>query len=382
VVVESAVADSQSVKPRTRMWSVLLVSIATVLVVSAVIPVASKAKYQLALVPPLLLLLWRTRLFKVPIPKLIPMCIAVGASIGAVVQLSHVGLASGAFLVSTVSDRDLQQEAKIYRDRLRKSIGVKGESLVGVFPSVIRDATSAQRMLERSPSLGGVIWGSPRWMSVTLRQYDPISLGSLPERSVARDLLTARNVPDLTLMRSVPYVGMSHGHERGTVYFLGEIVKIWRSIPAATAIGAASGDFEGGLEALARTQARWTSRSHMALPLWLAGTVHLLRAIESDSLQAGELACALTELREALMQFRTDDNPTLQMSVRNNYAVALAVQAQYSQEHRKLRKKALQQLAAAVKLRRYDSTIGSVVAMNYAGLVQAQKRSKSNDRKR
>jgi hypothetical protein len=120
----------------------------------------------------------------------------------------------------------------------------------------------------------------------------------------------------------------------------------------------------------------------MALPLWLAGTVHLLRAIESDSLQAGELACALTELREALMQFRTDDNPTLQMSVRNNYAVALAVQAQYSQEHRKLRKKALQQLAAAVKLRRYDSTIGSVVAMNYAGLVQAQKRSKSNDRKR
>jgi hypothetical protein len=166
------------------------------------------------------------------------------------------------------------------------------------------------------------------------------------------------------------------------VHFLGEIVKAWRLIPRVTEHRADSGDFEGALEALARTQARWTSRSHLALPLWLAGTVHLLRAIEAESLQLGELTCALSAFREALMQFRTSDNPALEMAVRNNYAIALLVHAQYVSDENMFWKKANRHLAAAMRLRKHDTRIGAFVAMNYMSLMQARKRRVSNDRKR
>jgi hypothetical protein len=380
--VESAGVSNVCSPTRARSACTTLAIAAILIVLIALIPVATKAKCQLALVPVIICAFWSRPVGGVRIPKLVLLGTAVGAALGAVFQLSHVSLASGAFLVSTVSDRDLRQEAKIYRDRLRKSIRSEGESLVGEYPGMIRDAASARRVLDGSPSLGGVIWGSPRWMSVELRQYAPLSLSSLPQGSVAHDLLISRGVPDLMLILSVPSIGMSHGHERGTVYFLGEVVRAWRQVPEATAIQAASGEFEGEMEALARTRARWTSRVHMALPLWLSGTVHLLRAIETESLQEGELSCALNELREAIMQFRTNDNPALEMAVRNSYAIALLVQAQHALDGRILRKKACGQLAAAMKLRTYDKKNGATVAMNYMSLIQARKRRVSDDRKR
>lgn len=364
---------------KLRLWLALIASFIVLLVMT---PVAFKAQCQLALVPVIVCAFWSRQVVGVRIPKMVLIGTLAGTLIGAALQLSHVTLASGAFLVSTVSDRDLRQEAKIYRDRLRRSISTQDESLIGVYPGVIRDAASARRVLEGSAALGGVIWGSPRWMSVELRGYEPLALASLPAGSVARDLLVSRGVFDLQLVRSVPSIGMSHGHERGTVHFLGEVVKAWHQIPAVTMVGANSGEFEGELEALSRTQARWSSRVHIALPLWLAGTVHALRAIETDSLQPGELGCALDKLRDAIMQFRTDDNPALEMAVRNNYALALLAQAQYAVDGRKLEKKAYRHLAAAMKLRARSKELGSIVALNYMSLMQARKRSVSNDRKR
>jgi hypothetical protein len=367
---------------RMRNALALLIVAAGLLTIVAFIPVSVKAKYQLVLVPLVLGAIWSRRLIGVRIPKLVILGSAAGTLIGAIFQLSHVNLAAGAFLVSTVSDRELRQEAKIYRDRVRKSLGAEGESLVGVYPGVIRDAANARKIVESSPSLGGVIWGGPRWMSVTLRQYEPISLSSLPERSIARDFLTLKGVSDLLLVSSIPTTGMSHGYERGTVYFLGEVVRAWRLVPEMLKIGATSGEFEGRLEALARIQARWTARAHIALPLWLAGTAHLIRAIETESLQDGELSCAISDLREAAMQFRTADNPALEMAVRNNYALALLVKAQYASDSGKLKNKANQQLAHAMRLSKNNKQFGTVVALNYIGLMQARRRSVSNDGKK
>jgi len=352
------------------------------IVLLALIPIALKAQCQLALVPIIVSAFWFRQVFGVRIPKVVLIAAVAGTVLGATLQLSQGSLASGAFLVSTVSDKDLRQEAKIYRDRLKRSLRRDAESLIGVYPGVIRDAASARRALEQAPVLGGLIWGSSRWVSVTLRGYEPLELSSFPVGSVARDLLVSRGAFDLQILRSVPSIGMSHGHERGTVHFIGEVVKAWRRIPEVTKIGAASGEFEGELEALARTQARWSSRVHIALPLWLAGTVHLVRAIETESLQQGELLCALSKLREAIMQFRTHDNPALEMAVRNNYALALLTQAQYVTDGRKLEKKAHRQFAAAMRHRKHSKELGSVVALNYMSLMQARKRSVINDRKR
>ena len=373
-MIESIESPGLELARIRRQFVLWLVFFAGVFFCFAFIPLSMKGKIQLLAVPCVLFLAARVRLFTVRIPRLVLVVAALGTVIGALLQFSHVSLASGAFVVSTVSNEDLRQEAKIYRDRLRRHVASGGESLVGLYPGVIRDAGSAQRVVERNRSLAGVIWGSPRWMSVALRHYEPVALSSFSQGSVAQDLLTARGVPDLLLTRSIPSVGMSHGHDSGTISFLAQIVSAWRLVPEMTSVGASSGDFEGSLEALSRMQARWTSRSHVALPLWLSGTVHLIRAIESPALQSGELECALNHFRDGLRLFRTHDNPALEMAVRNNYAIALLVQAEREVDSRKIHKKALRQLAAAMKLRKLDPLIGSVVARNYIGLMQSRKR--------
>jgi hypothetical protein len=348
----------------------------------SVMPLSMKGTLQLLMLPCLLLVAYRVRIFEQCVPRTVVGVAALGAAIGAVFQFSHLTLASGAFVVSTVSDEDLRQQTKIYRDRLRRSLGDGGESLIGIEQGTIRDSSAARLALEKSSSLAGVIWGTPRWMSVELRQYNPLPLSSFPQQSVAQEALIVRGVPDLLLIRSVPSIGMSHGHERGTIHFLSEVIKAWRLVPTMTALGTNSGEFEGKLEAVARMQARWTSRAHIALPLWLAGTVHLIRATEGSSIQKGELTCAITQFREALAQFRTHDNPALEMSVRNNYAIALLVQSHYEQDPRKLRKKAFRQLVTAIKLRKNDPKAGAIVAINYLGLTHAQKGRAKNDHRR
>lgn len=382
MLVDEAPAEQFGVFREKRHVVFLLLGLVLASLLFSLVPLSTKGTAQLVALPFLLLAACRVRIVGQCVPRTVVIGAALGATIGAVFQFSHVTLASGAFVVSTVSDADLRQQTKIYRDRLRRGLGAGGESLVGIDHRVIRDSSGARLTLEKSASLAGVIWGSPRWMSVELRQYHPIPLSSFPLKSVAQDMLAVQAIPELLVIRSVPSIGMSHGHEPGTVNFLGEVVKAWRAVPIMTSLSADSGEFEGELEALARMQARWTSRAHVALPLWLAGTVHLIRATESSSIQMGELMCAIKQLREALAQFRTHDNPALEMSVRNNYAIALLAQAQHDQDPRVLQKKASRQLAIAMKLRKHDSKIGAVVAVNYLGLVQSQKRSTKNGRRR
>jgi hypothetical protein len=359
-----------------------LAALGSLVLVFAFIPTAQKGFCQLAFVPFIIFASVRIGVLGVRIPRLIPVLTAVGAVLGAVSQFWHVNLASGAFLVSTVGDQDLRQETKIYRDRIRRSVSSDAESLIGLYPGAISDFSAAQRLLDKGSYLGGVIWGNSRWMNVALRRYEPLKLSSFPETSVAQTLLVNRGIPDLMLIRSVPIVGLSHGQERGSVRFIGEIVRAWHSIPKMLLPKVDSSEFEGALEAAARLQVRWTSRSHLALPLWLAGTAHLIRALEAADLQPGELRCALNELKDALSLFRTHDNPALEMSVRNTYAIALLLQSEGSPEFGKLQKKALQQLAAASRLRKYNGEIGGVVGLNYLGLAQSIKVGIVYDRKK
>ncbi|MFN4896029.1 MAG: hypothetical protein ACK5GN_01110 [Pseudomonadota bacterium] len=351
----------------------VLVALVGLAILFSFVPLSLRAKFQLGVFPLVLLMLVWLVTAGVKIPKLILMLASAGVAGGAFMHFSHVNLAAGAFLISTAGDQELRQETKIYRDRLRRAISSDAENLVGIYPGAIRDAIAARRILERGASLGGVIWGGSRWMSVVLRQYDPIGVSVFPEHSVAKQVLESQGSPEFLLIRSVPSVGLSHGKERGTVHFLAEVVRAWSALPLMVSPGAKSGEFEGALESVARTQSRWTSRAHMALPLWLSATVHLVRAVEGPFLQDGELRCAVSQLREALSLFRTNDNPALEMAVRNNYSFALLVQAEFSGDRKKYRQKALRQLAAAMKLRKLDQGLGRQVAVNYLGLLQSRK---------
>ena len=161
---------------------------------------------------------------------------------------------------------------------------------------------------------------------------------------------------------------MSDGYGASTVFFLARIAQVWRLVPRLTAFGAYSDDDEGRLESLGRIRARWTSQTHTAMALWLAGTLQLIRAIENSDADTAYIDCAITNFRDGLEAVLTRDNPTLEMSLRNNYAVALLVRAELGIEAAESVNIAGRQLSAAMKLRKADLDVGNIVALNYYGL--------------
>jgi hypothetical protein len=339
----------------------------------AIVDTSLKSTAQMLVVPLVLLAAWRLRIFSVRIPRLVVLFAGCGALMGAFLQSSHVALSRGGFLVATVSKADLRQETKIYRDRIRRSIGTRGEMLVGLYNGDIYNTEQAAKLLRSSPQLGGVIWGDERSMTASLQQLPDVALSSFPDGSVAREILEKGRVADLLIVSSIPSVSVSNGHEKATVHFLGALIQLWRDTSTVMTPGHDKPDYEGMAYSLARTQARWTSRVHMAVPMWLAGTRHLVRAIEKSDIEVGELSCAITKLREALAQFRAQDNPALAAAVRNNYSLALLVQAHYEGNTKKLQAKARKQIGAAMRLRAKTGRVGASVSHNRYALIMARK---------
>jgi len=343
-----------------------------------VVSAGVKAKLQVFLAPVIFLVFAKISVASQRIPRLVLLCALCGVVLGAIFQFSHISLQRGAFLVATVSEQDLKQESKIYRDRIRRILGASGESLVGLYHGKIDKASDARAVLQRTPSLGGVLWGAERWMTASLRENAPLSLASFPEDSAAQALLRDLSIADLLIATSVPSLGMSHGHQAATVYFLGSIIPLWRAVPEVIAPRSELGDLEGKAYTLARMQARWTSRQHVAFPMWLVGTYHLVRALEKPQVETAELDCAAKILREALMQFYSSDNRALEAAVRNNYALALLVQATSLEHETKLWGRAMKQLSRAARLKPEWGVVSSVVRHNEVVLKsrRVQKRGK------
>ncbi len=345
------------------------------------IPAQFKGYAQFAVAPLVFLLMSRVRLFSVRVPVSVVCVGLLGTLLGVLAQFSHVRLSKGAFLVSTVSERDLRQEAKIYRDKLRKGVGQGGAGLVGLRASLITDPQSARSLLDQSGQIAGVIWGGSRWMNVTLKEYDPLSLAAFPEGSVAADILKGFNLPELYLIRSVPQVGLSHGHERGSLHFLSQIIKVWNQVPRVTAPGAASDIFEGQMESLSATQARWTSKAHLALPLFLSANAHLVRSIEGKHILDGDLDCALRQYQYALSLFTAADNPPLALAIRNNYAVARLATADSAVESRAVTREVIKNLRIALSSRKKSPTQGGYMALNFYAFQNSLLERDRNDKK-
>jgi hypothetical protein len=104
------------------------------------------------------------------------------------------------------------------------------------------------------------------------------------------------------------------------------------------------------------------------MALWLAGTLQLIRAIENSDPNTAYIDCAITNFSDGLAAVLTRDNAALEMSIRNNYAVALLARAELGIEADESVNMAGRQLSAAMRLRKADVDIGNMVALNYYGL--------------
>lgn len=305
---------------------------------------------QLLMVLPLSILLWRTPIQGIRVPRGIFVVTFFAVIFGAILRFSTVHLRDGAFVVATVSKRELWQETKIYRDRLHRALGPNERSLAGLHRGIIDSRGAAESVLNERPALGGVIWGAPRWMTISFRRIAGLSLTSFDDKSFAREWLNRNNWKDLYVVRSVPSVGISHGHQDATVHFIAREIHLWSEFERKASPGREDSDFEVELAALARSKARWSSRTHIGHVLWMQGTYHLIRAIEGAGLHYGDLACALREFEEALGQFRKSDNLELYAAIQNNFALAMLVEADSSEKRDEIRYHALKRMKVAQRL--------------------------------
>lgn len=329
---------------------------------------------QLLVVPPLIFMLWGISIQGARIPRVIFALAFLGVGVGGIIRFSTVHLRDGAFVVATVSKQGLWQETKIYRDRLHRALGSDGRALAGLHRGTIESHSEAESILANRRNLGGVVWGASRWMSISFRETPGVSLGSFPEGSFAKRWLDSNNLRDLRVVRSIPSVGLSHGHQDATVHFIADMIPLWNDFVRHSTPNMTSPELESRLAGLARIQARWSSRSHIGLVLWMLGTYHLVRAVENESISGGDLACALREFADALEQLRPPDNPSLYAALQNNFGIAMLIDADFSEKRDKARAHALKRIKLARRIAVPGSDSGKDIGFNSMTLGVSQGR--------
>lgn len=333
-----------------RPWIALLILVVLAAAVMGLCDITPRQRgyLQLAVFLPLVLLVRRVALLGVVVPRSVVACAVVGALAGAVVQYSHVDLAPGAFVVTRLVEDSGDQDVKIFRDAVRRQLVRQGAlrerlsvaafhqprqgdgsgwTLLGSRSEVLTAPTQAQQLLVQYPHLGGVVWGARRWVRIALRGHPARLLGDLPPQSVAQRVRAVAGWgSSAAVVTAVSEVGLSHGPDPMTQRFIATLVLVWRDLAERLRHPEQVDPvFEARLAVLAGLRGRWSSHAHRAVPLFLSGTVQLLRVLSAARVEQGELQCALAAFRAAQQQLRRGDNPELLRALNHNYALALVV---------------------------------------------------------
>jgi hypothetical protein len=326
------------------------------------------ALVQLFFFPLILFLVSRINIAGILAPRWALGFALAGALSGAVFTYTHVDLARGAFVVASLKEDRSESDGKIRRDRIRRPLGAAGLALVGTHPTVISSWGEAEDILRSNRTLGGVVWGSARWINVSLRVHEPLVMSSLSKDSFAARYLRKHGYSDLKIAAGISGIGISNSLDPTTLMFLGSIIPLWRDFPIQLTERRDDREaFEQRVRSVAGLKAHWTSFSHRALPMWITGTYHLVNAISSKIVEQGELSCAVSSLEAALSQLRPSDNPELQMAVRNNLAIALLVQAEVDVSSSDSTKAALELLKGIRRLHKVSqqgAAVSSIASFN------------------
>ncbi len=289
---------------------------------------------QLLLFVLVLAALCRASLGGIAIPRWVWAPAVLTASLGAILRHAALDVSESAFVIAPLVQDTLQADTKILRDRMRDSASHDGGVHIGTVSRLIGSAADAERLLHSDASVWGVVWGTPRWMNVSLRMSPPISLAALPPESYARKFLRERRVPDLAVAVSVPWLGISHAKLPATGHFLGSLAEALPAFPKILVQPRDEAELEMQLRGISALQAAWTSNAHRAVPFWMTGTYHLVRAVSGPQLERGELKCALESFARAQAQLLPGNNREAQIAIANNQGIATLLAAAGEREFR------------------------------------------------
>jgi len=308
--------------PTTLLAILLLVSFFGAIVIAILGGQESvRSSVQLAIFPVVVLLLSALTLKGLRLPRMLVGLAAIGVLCGAIVRYSDVGLQEGVFAIAPFTSDTLENKTMIFRDNVRRFAGEGSASVIGAISARVSTEEEARGILAQRPQLGGIIWGSERWIHVSSRLSPPVSLRQMPERSYARERLKELGFSDLRLITQAPWVGLSKGLDVRTYEFVGRYARASVLLSQRMTDFAASSDLEHLLQRAASIQAAWTSSEHLAAPKIMLGTYYLARAISGHDVEWGDLRCALASYRSAWLILRKRGNPALMAAIRNNEAV-------------------------------------------------------------
>ena len=307
-----------------------------------------RSNVQLLLLFILIIPLSRILYGDIRIPRVLLLGALLATLTGALLRGAASTISNDTFVIAQLKQDKLQVESKILRDGMRRSVSSLPLLRVGTIGRAISTRADAERVLLDDNHINGVVWGTQRWVNVSLRVAPEISLNALNPASYARDFLTRNRVANLRVIIAIPLVGMSNATSLATSDFIGRLADVWGTFPKALLAAQEQPDvdldldldLEQKLRAMARLKAAWTSPAHRAVPMWMTGTYHLMRAVSGLELSSGELKCALRSFEAARAQLRPTDNPDLTIAIENNLAIATVLQAGVGLETKQARRQA------------------------------------------
>ena len=305
-----------------------------------------RSNVQLLLLFILIIPLSRILYGDIRIPRVLLLGALLATLTGALLRGAASTISNDTFVIAQLKQDKLQVESKILRDGMRRSVSSLPLLRVGTIDRAISTRLDAEMVLLNDNHINGVVWGTQRWVNVSLRVAPEISLNALNPASYARDFLTRNRVANLRVIIAIPLVGMSNATSLATSDFIGRLADVWGTFPKALLAAQEQPDvdldldLEQKLRAMARLKAAWTSPAHRAVPMWMTGTYHLMRAVSGLELSRGELKCALRSFEAARAQLRPTDNPDLTIAIENNLAIATLLQAGVGLETKQARRQA------------------------------------------
>ncbi len=321
----------------------------------------------------------------VRLPRAIVGAACLAALTGAVVRYGDVGLVPGSLLVARFENDRLGSQTTIVRDKLRSVVGSGALVKVGTLETVLESSAEAQEVLGTHPKILGVVWGSERWLNVSLRVPEPLALSSFPSGALGARYLEVHKINDLKIITGVPMFGLSKSMDYDTSLFIGRLIDPLNGYVTALRAPSESLQFEREVRAVAGIKSTWTSFAHRAVPMWMTGTYHLTRALFSSEGENGDLACALTSFRAAKAQLRPGDNPALEAAILNNEAVLRLIRADMGLDEKEQRTIALEAIIGAARLQAQpnafpeEAKVWGAVRYNLEVIRAAQKRKRVED---
>jgi len=335
---------------------------------------AIRGSVQLCVFPILLFLLSGLRMKGIGLPRVLVGLSAIGVLCGAIVRYSDVGLQDGAYGVARFEGDALESRTRIFRDNVRRFIGGGASSQVGVIAPRVASEDAARAVLRDRQQLTGVLWGSERWINVSSRPAQPISLRQMPATSYARQRLQELGLPDLLLIDHAPWFGLSKGLDPASFEFVGLMLRASRITPRPVTAESVSSNLEHILQRASSIQASWSSSDHLAAPKLALGTHYLTRALSGPTLEWGDLRCAESSLRSARIIVNRGRNPVLKAAVYNNEAVIRILMAEQSARPELLMREARLRFKQAYltkqdsKLASFEPTYWDPIAANMRAL--------------